>query len=63
MTRKPVIREANYVKFIGYPLESITGAQLPSARKVLQNLFFYHKVQKLKLSESLNHTYANVITF
>ena len=63
MARKPVTRETNYVKFIGYPLESITGAQLPCARKVLQNLFFYHKVQKLTLSESLSYTYNNVITF
>ena len=64
MARKPVTRETNYVKFIGYPLEFITGAQLPCARKVLQNVFFfYHKVQKLTLSGSLNRTYTNVIAF
>ena len=61
MAGKPLAKKTNYVTNIGYPLETISGEGLPSKRKVLQNLFFYIKIKKLDLSESLSCTYNNVL--
>ena len=54
-------KKTDYVTWIGYPLETITGPDLPSKRKVLQNLFYYIRIKKKDLSESLTCTYNNIL--
>jgi hypothetical protein len=56
-------RSSDNVCLIGYPLEHLTGARLPSGRDVMRNFIFYHKSQKLTINDSAQHVYEQLQPF
>ena len=45
-------RGCDNVLLIGYPLEHLTGARLPSGRDVMRNFVFYHLTLKKTVKAS-----------
>lgn len=56
-------RSAEKVWLIGYPLETIMGARLPSGRDVMRNFVFYHRSKKLTINASTQEVFAQVMPF
>jgi len=56
-------RGCDNVLLIGYPLEHITGARLPSGRDVMRNFVFYHLTLKKTVKESAQLVYAQLTPF
>ena len=56
-------RSAEKVWLIGYPLETIMGARLPSGHDVMRNFVFYHRSKKLTINASTQEVFAQVMPF
>jgi len=56
-------RGCDNVLLIGYPLEHLTGARLPSGRDVMRNFVFYHLTLKKTVKESAQLVYDQLMPF
>jgi hypothetical protein len=63
MAESKLTRSKDNIWLIGYPIETITGARLPSGRDVMKNFVFHHRLQKRTIADSSERVYDQLLPF